>query len=142
VVLSFFSNYHSRKARDVSFEPQAALVFWWSELHYQVRIEGVLAQVTRGESEDYFASRSKGAQISAWASQQSEAVADRATMDAEYERLVQEFSGKKVPCPPHWGGYRLTPQRFEFWKGGEHRFHDRFEYVRDGGEWGITRLYP
>jgi len=139
----FFTNYGSRKAGELTANPQASLVFWWKEVYRQVRIEGRVEQVSRAESEAYFATRPRGSQIGAWASRQSATLSRRADLQKKIDEVERQFEGRQVPCPPFWGGFRLTPLAMEFWQGRESRLHDRLLYRRDaGGTWAIERLSP
>jgi len=138
---AFYTNYESRKARQLAAHPAACLVFQWSELERQVRIQGAVEKVSAAESDAYFASRPLGARISAWASAQSERVSSR----AELERKALEEKnrhGDHPPRPPHWGGYRVVPHSIEFWQGRADRLHDRLLYTRAGDSWRIERLAP
>jgi pyridoxamine 5'-phosphate oxidase len=138
----FFTNYASRKGRELAENPNAALTFFWSELERQVCIAGTVKKLPPAESEAYFKSRPHGSQIGAWASNQSEPVPDRAFLEARWQALEKEFP-KAVPLPPHWGGYILAPERIEFWQGRPSRLHDRFSYTRQAdGAWKIDRLAP
>jgi len=139
----FFTNYTSRKARELEANPRAAMVFFWETLHRQVRIEGTVARVSRTESEEYFRTRPREAQIGAWASHQSGQVAARAVLEERQKALEARFAGGEVPLPDFWGGYRLVPAMMEFWQGRPARLHDRIRYTRkaDGG-WVIVRLEP
>jgi len=139
---TFFTNYDSRKARELAENPNAALVFHWQPLHRQVRVIGTVTQVSADESDAYFASRPREAQLGAWASRQSSVLPDRAALEAEFERLGREYAGREPPRPPHWGGYRLLPIEIEFWQGRPHRLHDRLHYRRESDIWRITRLSP
>ena len=137
----FYTNYESRKGRQLAARPAACLVFLWSPLERQVRIEGRVEKVSPQESDAYFATRPVGARLSAWASAQSERVRDRGFL----ENALADFGGKfgnQPPRPPHWGGYRVIPARFEFWQGRENRLHDRLLYSLDKGAWKIERLAP
>jgi pyridoxamine 5'-phosphate oxidase len=138
---TFFTNYRSRKARQLETRPAACLVFQWSELERQVRIEGTVQKVSAAESDAYFASRPLGARLSAWASAQSEIVSSRAELEKSLEQARARY-GEQPPRPAHWGGYRVTPQRIEFWQGRADRLHDRLLYARAGAAWRIERLAP
>ena len=138
----FFTNYESRKARELSVNPRAALCFHWPTLGAQVRVEGGVERVTAAESEEYFATRPRESQLGAWASQQSRPLASPAALREEFERTSARFAGEPVPRPPVWGGYRVLPERIEFWHAGEHRLHDRVLYTREGEGWTLERLFP
>ena len=139
---TFFTNRTSRKGRDLSENPFAALCFHWPALQEQVRVEGSVALVDDGESDAYFASRPRESQIGAWASEQSAPLGSREALIARVREIEARFPGE-VPRPPHWGGYRLTPERIELWRAGTARLHDRFLYTRDAdGAWTLTRLNP
>ncbi|VWD59896.1 pyridoxamine 5'-phosphate oxidase [Burkholderia contaminans] len=140
----FFTNYESRKGRDLAAHPEAALLFYWIELERQVRIEGRIEKTSAEESDRYFASRPLGSRIGAWASHQSAVIDSRATLEAQ-EKAISERYGDNPPRPPHWGGYRLVPDSIEFWQGRPSRLHDRLLYTRDAGTstgWSISRLSP
>jgi pyridoxamine 5'-phosphate oxidase len=138
---AFYTNYSSRKARELEARPAACLVFQWSELERQVRIEGSVEKVSAQESDAYFASRPLGARLSAWASEQSAAVASRAVLEAAMAAARARF-GDAPPRPPQWGGYRVLPERIEFWQGRADRLHDRLLYTREAAAWKIERLAP
>ncbi len=138
----FYTNYESRKGRELEANPAGAMLFFWSELHRQIRIEGSLSRVAPGESAAYFHSRPRGSQIGAWASRQSEPLAARAGLEQREREFAAQYAGREVPLPPYWGGYRLAPVRFEFWQGRAHRLHDRLVYEREGDGWRIARLSP
>ncbi len=138
----FFTNYESRKARELDANPRATLVSHWAVLQRQVRIEGTVARLTTEESEAYFKTRPRGAQVGAWASRQSAELADRKLLDDRVEEYQEKFKGGDVPLPPFWGGYRLTPERIEFWQGRANRLHDRLLFERRGEGWQSMRLYP
>jgi pyridoxamine 5'-phosphate oxidase len=139
----FYTNYASRKGRELSANPRAALCFYWQPLERQVRVEGSVEKVTREESEAYFHSRPIGSQIGAWVSHQSETLESRQELDRREQELLKRFAGGPVPLPPSWGGYRVIPAKMEFWQGRPSRLHDRIEYVRTAaGGWQIRRLSP
>ena len=138
----FFTNYQSRKSRDLEAHPVASLVFHWASQARQIRIEGRVEKTSREESEAYFASRGRGSQIGAWASPQSEAIASREQLDQLVVDTEKKFEGKAIPCPPHWGGWRIIPDRIEFWQGVTNRLHDRFVYTWENGTWSRARLAP
>lgn len=140
--LIFFTDYRSRKARDLAASPLVALTFLWKELERQVRVEGSAAQISRDESAEYFRTRPRGSRLGAWASEQSAVLSDRAALEREVARLETQFAGDDIPLPPHWGGYRVVPNEFEFWQGRENRLHDRFRYTREDIGWRIERLSP
>ena len=138
----FHSNYNSRKGRELAGNANAALCFHWPELEQQIRIEGSVERLSTEESDAYFASRPRGSQVGAWASEQSAELPSRETLEARYRELESQFGDRDVPRPPFWGGYRVVPGRVEFWQGKPDRLHDRVVYVRDGTGWRIVRLYP
>ncbi len=138
----WFTNYTSRKAEELMANPYASLLFWFDKLERQVRIEGQAEQIPAEESDEYFARRPRGSRLGAWASPQSKPVADRAELE-RYEREVAERFGEgEIPRPPHWGGFRLVPEAFEFWQGRSARMHDRFRFTRNGEAWSRQRLAP
>jgi pyridoxamine 5'-phosphate oxidase len=138
----FYTNYRSRKGRELARNAHACLVFHWASLQQQVRVDGRVTKVTVRESDEYFATRPRGSQLSAWASAQSTKVADRAVLERRFASLTRKFPGA-VPRPPHWGGYRLVPDEVEFWQGREDRLHDRILYRRGPrGRWAVERLAP
>jgi len=139
----FYTSYESRKGRELAGNPWAALAFYWRELERQVCVTGTVERTTREESEAYFRTRPREARLGAWASRQSAVAASREELDDRYREIEQRFPGEDIPLPPHWGGFRLLPDTIEFWKGREHRLHDRIRYTRrPDGAWTIERLYP
>jgi len=139
----FFSNYESQKARELAENPRAALVFYWPELHRQVRVTGPVTRVGTGESEAYFRTRARGSQIGAWSSPQSRVIPNREALESLVTGVESRFAGEELPLPPHWGGFRVTPESIEFWQGRPNRLHDRLRYTRDvDGSWRIERLAP
>jgi pyridoxamine 5'-phosphate oxidase len=138
----FYTNYEGRKAQDLESNPQAALTFYWPWLDEQVRAEGSIIRIPPEDSDAYFASRARGKQLAAWASQQSRPLVSRYELLARFAEVEARYAGHTVPRPPFWGGYRLVPDRIEFWHAGESRMHDRWLYTRNGNSWEMTRLYP
>jgi pyridoxamine 5'-phosphate oxidase len=138
----FYTNYTSRKARDLAANPRASLLFYWAELERQVRISGSAGQTSREESEAYFSSRPIGHQLGAWASDQSAVAQGREALEEQLSAAAKRFEPGPVPLPPFWGGYRVRPHAFEFWQGRANRLHDRIEYVLSGSAWIIRRLSP
>jgi pyridoxamine 5'-phosphate oxidase len=137
----FYTNLHSRKGRELKARPLAALCFYWPSLEQQVRVEGRVEQVPDPEADAYFASRGRGSQLSAWASQQSEALGSREELERAWQDAERRFSGN-VPRPPHWTGMRLSPEQIEFWHSRPNRMHERTVYVREGRGWRSGLLYP
>lgn len=138
----FFTNYGSLKAIQLATNPQAALCFYWYWLDEQVRVEGQVLRATREESTAYFQSRPRGSQIGAWASAQSTPLASREDLEARYREFERQFGDGPIARPGFWGGYRLIPDRLEFWKAGEFRLHDRIVFTRTASGWDAQRLYP
>ena len=138
----FHTNYNSRKARELVDNPHAALCFHWPTLEEQIRVEGRIERLPAAESDAYFASRPRGSQLGAWASEQSAVLPSRETLEEQYRATERRFEGSAVPRPPFWGGFRLVPERIEFWFGRPDRLHDRLSYTRNAGGWQIERLYP
>ncbi len=139
----FYTNYDSRKGQELAANPWAALVFFWVELHRQIRIEGRVQPVTPEESDAYFRSRPWGNCLSAWASRQSQVIGNREVLEQRMQELMAEYQNRVVPRPPYWGGYRVLPTAIEFWQGRPNRLHDRLHYVQlEDGSWRIQRLSP
>ena len=139
----FFTNYDSRKGQELSANPHATLLFAWLALERQVIVEGTVATVSREESEAYFHSRPRASQLGAWVSQQSAIIPGREVLEEGYKALEKKYAGETVPLPPRWGGYRVNPERVEFWQGRRSRLHDRLAYRRNAqGDWVIERLAP
>jgi pyridoxamine 5'-phosphate oxidase len=141
--LRFYTSYSSRKGRDLAANPYAAAAFHWPVLHRQVRVEGAVEPLSDEESDAYFASRPRGHQLAAWASEQSEPIESQTILEARFAHFAQRFDDQAVVPRPHsWGGYLLVPERFEFWYGRPNRLHERLEYRRDGVQWCVTMLQP
>ncbi len=138
----FYTNQQSRKADDLGGQPRAALLFHWKTLRRQVRVEGAVSVVSEAEADAYFATRGRISKLGAWASDQSRPLPDRAALEAKLADVTARFDGGDVPRPPHWSGYRVAPERIEFWWDGEHRLHNRELFVRDREGWTTSLLYP
>lgn len=139
---AFYTNYESQKGQQLTNHPMASLTFFYPELERQIRIEGRVEKVSPEESDIYFNSRPRGSQLGAWVSHQSEVIADRAVLASRQEELEAQFAGQSVPRPPHWGGFRVVPDRVEFWQGRPSRLHDRIRYRLVAGDWIIERVAP
>jgi pyridoxamine 5'-phosphate oxidase len=139
---TFFTNYESRKGQELAGNSNAALVFYWGEQERQVCIAGQVSRLPIEESEAYFRSRPRGSQIGAWASNQTQPVADRSALELHWKEFEKRFHKREIPLPPNWGGYVLKPTRMEFWQGRPNRLHDRFRYTRTPTGWSIDRLCP
>lgn len=140
--LVFYTNYGSRKARDLAAVPHAAICFHWPSIERQVRVEGVVEKISAEESDAYFATRPRDSQLGAWASLQSETLGSEGELDERLHSIQQRFAGRPVPRPDFWGGYRLRPERIEFWRSRPGRLHERTLFERDGEGWSIRSLYP
>jgi pyridoxamine 5'-phosphate oxidase len=138
----FFTNYESRKCRELDSNPKAELLFYWGELERQVRISGRVSKVTQEESREYFRTRPRDSQIAAWASRQSEVIESRDALQRAFDEIAARYEGREVMLPPFWGGYRVAPSQVEFWQGRPGRLHDRFRYTRQRDGWTIERLSP
>ncbi|MGJ3649344.1 pyridoxamine 5'-phosphate oxidase [Sphingomonas sp. GlSt437] len=138
----FYTNQESRKAGDLTANPRAALLFHWKSLRRQVRVEGPVSTVSDAEADAYFATRSRNSQLGAWASDQSRPLPDRATFEARFAAMQARFEGADVPRPPHWSGYRVAPERIEFWLDRDFRLHDRRVFTRSATGWDTGLLYP
>jgi pyridoxamine 5'-phosphate oxidase len=138
----FYTNYESRKGRDLTAHPACALLFPWHHLERQVRVEGTAVRLSQAENDAYFATRPHASQIGAWASPQSQVVPDRATLDKGYDEQADRFGEGRVPLPPHWGGFRVEHESVEFWQGRRNRMHDRLRYRRTASGWVTERLAP
>lgn len=139
---TFFTNLESHKSADMAAQPRVSLLFQWLTQSRQVIVSGTVARTDRATDEAYFASRPRASQLGAWASQQSQVLDNRAALDEEFAAQVDRFGDGPIPCPPDWGGWRVTPARFEFWQGRPSRLHDRFVYAKQGDQWTISRLSP
>lgn len=138
----FYTNYRSRKSREIEQNPYGTMTFFWPELERQIRVEGKLMKQSPAGSDDYFASRPRSSKLGAWASPQSDALPNRGVLDEALAEMEKRFEGKEVPRPDWWGGFVLQPDKIEFWQGRPNRLHDRLLYTRDGFTWKISRLAP
>jgi pyridoxamine 5'-phosphate oxidase len=140
--VSFYTNYESRKGRELAANPRAALAIHWPPQQRQVRLEGPVERVPAERSDAYFESRPRGSRIGAWASRQGTVLPDRRSLEARFDELEGEWRGRDIPRPPYWGGYLLRPEAIEFWEGRPSRLHDRIHYLREDGGWRAERLSP
>lgn len=140
--LVFYTNYESRKAKDLEENPAGSALFFWKEQMRQIIIEGKVRKLPKEESKTYFATRPRGSQLAVWVSKQDTIIESREVLEEKYKQVEQKYNGKDIPLPSYWGGYLLIPTRFEFWQGAPHRLHDRFEYLHEKGKWKISRLSP
>jgi len=138
----FYTNYESRKGKDLKENPKAALTFFWDELRRQIRIEGRIEKISKEISKKYFSSRPRESQIGAWISEQSSVIPNRKFLENKFDELEEKFSNEEIPLPDFWGGYRVIPNYFEFWQGRENRLHDRICYKKENDEWKLFRLAP
>ena len=139
----FFTNYESKKAKQIEQNPKVAALFTWLALERQIKIEANIEKISKADSLKYFLSRPKGSQLGAWVSRQSETISSRALLEQKFDEMKRKFLNKEIPIPSFWGGYILKPIRIEFWQGGEDRLHDRFLYeIQENGNWTISRLAP
>lgn len=139
--LVFFTNYESKKGQDIAENPNVAMLFFWKEFERQVRIQGVATKITEQESYEYFKTRPLSSRAGAWASHQSQPLSSRFKLIRDVAKILMQYP-LEIPLPPHWGGYRVVPNEFEFWQGRESRLHDRFLYRKDNDQWKVCRLYP
>lgn len=142
VGLLFFTNYESRKGKEIEENPRVSALFYWSQLERQLLVEGKCQKLSQDLSSEYFKKRPRKAQITAWSSKQDQPIASRDALEEQYQMVELKFRGKEIPLPPYWGGYLIIPERFEFWTGRANRLHDRFEYKKENDQWVINRLSP
>lgn len=140
--LIFFTNYGSRKSREIEENPHVAATLFWGELMRQIVIEGMAEQISTEESWDYFSKRPRGSRLAAWASPQDQVISSYEILEQNVKLLEKKYESRDIPLPPFWGGFRIVPSRYEFWQGGENRLHDRFQYVLENNRWKIERLAP
>lgn len=140
--LVFFTNYNSRKSQEINSNPYAMVTLFWNELMRQVCIEGMVEKIPQDESAAYFSKRPRGSQIGAWASEQDKVVSSAKVLEKNFSEIENKYRESEIPLPPFWGGFRLIPNRFEFWQGGEDRLHDRFQYIQENSLWKIERQSP
>jgi len=140
--LVFYTNYNSRKSQEIDSNPFAVATFFWSKTMRQVTIEGSVKKISRNESEEYFRKRPRDSQIGAWASPQGAVIPSYLTLERLFGKMKKKYKDAAIPLPPFWGGFRITPSRFEFWSGGQNRLHDRFQYETQRGCWKLERLAP
>jgi len=140
--LVFFTNYNSKKGQQISVNQHVSVVFFWTKTERQVRIKGTAEKITEKESDTYFLSRPLESQLGAWASPQSQVIESRKILDDNYSRYQEYFQNHEIKKPPHWGGFLIRPEYFEFWQGRPNRLHDRLEYILSGDQWIIRRLAP
>lgn len=140
--LVFYTNYESRKGRELSENPQAMVTIFWHEQMQQICVEGAVEKISQEESNEYFLKRPRGSQLGAWASQQDEIIASKEVLEKKFLEMEEKYLDREIPLPSFWGGYRIIPSRFEFWQGRKDRLHDRFEYLLDEDTWIINRLSP
>ncbi len=138
----FYTNYESKKSKDITENPKVSLLFAWLDLERQLRINGVAEKVSTTESLRYFLSRPTGSRLGAWVSQQSSIITSRSLLEMQFDKMKRKFADGKIPLPDFWGGFRIVPTYFEFWQGRENRLHDRFAYQKNGDSWDISRLAP
>jgi len=138
----FFTNFESNKGQQLAENAKASLHFFWINLERQVQVQGEVEKISREDAERYFHSRPRESQLGAWASAQSQPLENRAVLEQKFAEVSEQYEGQEIPLPEHWGGYRVKPERMEFWQGGAHRLHDRVEYQNNGADWSKQRLNP